>query len=55
MEKNENSCSFLRSLNLDDIEETIAEAYHLEGAGKIYMDDSVTFMLKSITQDGRKS
>jgi len=34
MEKNESSCSILRSLNLDDIEETLAEAYHQEGAGR---------------------
>jgi hypothetical protein len=33
-EKNENSCSILRSLNLDDIEETLSEAYHQEGAGR---------------------
>jgi len=34
MEKNESSCSILRSLNLDNIEETLSEAYHLEGAGR---------------------
>src|SRR5665647_1424668 len=34
MEKNESSCSILRSLNLDDIEETLSEAYHQEGAGR---------------------
>jgi transposase len=34
MEKNESSCSILRSLNLDDIEETLSEAYHKEGAGR---------------------
>jgi transposase len=34
MEKNESSCSILRSLNLDDIEETLSEAYHTEGAGR---------------------
>jgi hypothetical protein len=33
MEKNESSCSILRSLNLDDIEETLSEAYHQEGTG----------------------
>jgi len=34
MEKNESSCSILRSLNLDDIEETLSEAYHQNGAGR---------------------
>jgi transposase len=34
MEKNESSCSILRSLNLDDIEETLSEAYHQDGAGR---------------------
>ena len=34
MEKNESSCSILRSLNLDDIEEVVSEAYHQEGAGR---------------------
>jgi hypothetical protein len=34
MEKNERSCSILRSLNLGDIEETLSEAYHQEGAGR---------------------
>jgi IS5 family transposase len=34
MEKNERSCSVLRSLNLDDIEEVVSEAYHQEGAGR---------------------
>jgi hypothetical protein len=34
MDKNESSCSILRSLNLDDIEETLSEAYHKEGAGR---------------------
>jgi hypothetical protein len=34
MEKNENSCSILRSLELDDIEEVASEAYHQEGAGR---------------------
>jgi transposase len=34
MEKNESSCSILRILNLDDIEETLSEAYHQEGAGR---------------------
>ena len=34
MEKNYNSCSILRSLNLDDIEEVVSEAYHKEGAGR---------------------
>jgi IS5 family transposase len=34
MEKNESSCSILRSLNLDDIEEVLSEAYHQEGAGR---------------------
>jgi hypothetical protein len=33
MEKNESSCSILRSLKLDDIEQTLTEAYHEEGAG----------------------
>ena len=34
MEKTESSCSILRSLNLDDIEEAVSEAYHQEGAGR---------------------
>ena len=34
MEKNHRSCSILRSLNLDDIEEVVSEAYHKEGAGR---------------------
>src|SRR4030042_2007693 len=34
MEKNECSCSILRSLNLDDIEEVVSEAYHQKGAGR---------------------
>jgi transposase len=34
MEKNESSCSILRSLNLDDIVEVVSEAYHQEGAGR---------------------
>ena len=34
MEKNESSCSILRSLNLDNIEEVVSEAYHQEGAGR---------------------
>jgi transposase len=34
MEKNKSSCSILRSLNLDDIEETLSEAYHQKGAGR---------------------
>lgn len=34
MEKNESSCSVLRSLNLDDIEEVVSEAYHQKGAGR---------------------
>lgn len=34
MEKTERSCSILRSLNLDDIEEVVSEVYHQEGAGR---------------------
>jgi transposase len=34
MEKNESSCSILRSLNLDNIGEVVSEAYHQEGAGR---------------------
>lgn len=34
MEKNESSCSILRSLNLDNIEAVVSEAYHQEGAGR---------------------
>jgi transposase len=34
MEKTESSCSILRSLNLDNIEEVVSEAYHQEGAGR---------------------
>jgi len=34
MEKTESSCSILRRLNLDDIEEVVSEAYHQEGAGR---------------------
>ena len=34
MEKNKSSCSILRSLKLDDIEETLTEAYHEGGAGR---------------------
>jgi len=34
MEKNESSCSILRSLNLDNIEGVVSEAYHQEGAGR---------------------
>jgi IS5 family transposase len=35
MEKNASSCSILRSLNLDDIEDAVSEAYHQEGAGRL--------------------
>jgi len=34
MEKTESSCSILRSLNLNNIEEVVSEAYHQEGAGR---------------------
>ena len=34
MEKTQSSCSILRSLNLDDIEEVVSEAYHQVGAGR---------------------
>lgn len=34
MEKNESSCSILRSLNLNNIEEVVSEAYHQQGAGR---------------------
>ena len=34
MEKNESSCSILRSLDLDDIEPVVSEAYHQKGAGR---------------------
>jgi IS5 family transposase len=34
MEKTESSCSILRRLNLDDIEEVVSEVYHQEGAGR---------------------
>jgi hypothetical protein len=34
MEKNENSCSILRGLNLDNIEEVVSEVYHQEDAGR---------------------
>jgi transposase len=34
MERNESSCSVLRSLNLDDIEDVVSEAYHQKGAGR---------------------
>lgn len=34
MERNESSCSILRSLNLDDVEKAVSEAYHKEGAGR---------------------
>ena len=34
MKKNEGSCSVLRSLNLDNLEEVVSEAYHQEGAGR---------------------
>jgi hypothetical protein len=34
MEKNESSCSILRSLNLDNIDKVVSEAYHQEGAGR---------------------
>jgi transposase len=34
MEENESSCSILHTLNLDDIEEVVSEAYHREGAGR---------------------
>ena len=34
MEKNESSCSILRTLKLDNIEDTLSEAYHQEGAGR---------------------
>ena len=34
MEKNESSCSILRDLNLDNIENTLSEAYHQDGAGR---------------------
>jgi hypothetical protein len=32
MEKNVSTCSVLRRLNLDDIEEVVSEVYHQEGA-----------------------
>jgi hypothetical protein len=34
MEKNDGSCSILRSLNLDNIEKTLSGAYHQEDAGR---------------------
>jgi transposase len=34
MEWNNSSCSILRSLNLDNIEEVVSEAYHKQGAGR---------------------
>jgi len=34
MEKTASSCSILRSLNLDNIEEALTEAYHKTGAGR---------------------
>jgi transposase len=34
MEHKGNNCSILRSLNLDNIEEVISEAYHKQGAGR---------------------
>ena len=34
MEKNHHSCSILQSLNLDNIEEVLSEAYHKQGAGR---------------------
>ena len=34
MEKKHHSCSILRSLNLDNIENVLSEAYHKEGAGR---------------------
>jgi len=34
MEKNERSCSILRSLKLDNIEKVVSLAYHQEGAGR---------------------
>ena len=34
MEKKETSCSILRSLNLDDIEELVSEAYRQEDSGR---------------------
>jgi transposase len=34
MEKNQNSCSILRDLKLDNIEKTLSEAYHTKGAGR---------------------
>jgi hypothetical protein len=34
MEKNESSCSILRSINLDDIEKTLSEVYHRDGADR---------------------
>ena len=34
MEKNKNSCSILRDLNLSNIENTLSEAYHQDGAGR---------------------
>jgi hypothetical protein len=34
MEKTENSCSILRSLNLDDIEEAVSEAFHQDGVDR---------------------
>ena len=34
MEKNESYCSILRSINLDNIEDALAKAYHKTGAGR---------------------
>jgi hypothetical protein len=34
LEKNKSSCSILRTLKLDNIEKTLTEAYHEEGAGR---------------------
>lgn len=34
MERNGSSCSILRSLSLDNIEETVSEGYHQKGAGR---------------------
>jgi hypothetical protein len=34
MEKNEGSCSILRRLNLEDVENVVSEIYHHEGADR---------------------
>ena len=34
MDENESSCSILRNLNLDDIENILSETYHQDGAGR---------------------